>query len=209
MVIWSDGTKSEWQRSGYDLWGTSPLTFHFTKPIEAGSAHWDVATPTLMSGGRRNPSPEWALLRPAGHLPVVAVADLTGFTLSAGEVSTHSEKVRSALASTDFFSLLSRRDTESVLSEQSFPRSGRCDDAQCLVEMGKLLSATTMVGGTIGRVGGRYSMSLRLVDVETAKTDVQVDRDATCTDEALLDGIRSLAEELAVRYAEKTRQGTP
>lgn len=142
-----------------------------------------------------------SVLRPAGRPVTVAVADLTGLALGKDEVATLSEKVRTVLAKTKFFRLLSRNDMENVLAAQKFQRTGNCDETQCLAEMGRVLAVQKIIGGTIGRVGARFSLSLRLVDVETAQIDQQVDRDATCATEDLLDEIKALTVELALKYA--------
>jgi len=145
--------------------------------------------------------PDWAALRALiGEKEAVAVADLRGLALSTSQVQTLSLRVQSALSNTRLFDLLSKEDVESVLKAQKFERSGNCDETKCLSEMGKILKVEKIIGGTVGQVGAAFSLTLRFVDIETAKEEFSVTRDVECRPEQLLQEICSLANELAVKY---------
>lgn len=135
----------------------------------------------------------------------IAVADLIAYTLSKDEVKTLSDYLHSIIADTRYFRILSRTDMEEVLKTQAYSRSEACDESQCLVQMGMLLSVAKIVGGSIGRVGSTYSLSLRLVDVETGETQVTVTRQLRAEADQLLQLMEEAGRELARKYAE-TRQ---
>lgn len=131
----------------------------------------------------------------------LAVVDLIGYTLSPAEVSTLTQKVKTVLAKTDYFDLISTSDMQEILKAQDFQASGRCDETQCLVEMGKILAVEKIATGTIGIVGKKYSLSLRMVDIETARIEHEVDLDIECKVEDLLDVFRHLSLSLSLEYA--------
>ena len=53
-----------------------------------------------------------------------------------------------------------------LLEEQRFQITG-CVEQACAVEIGRLLGARKMVIGSVGKVGDTFTVSLRMVDVET------------------------------------------
>ncbi len=132
----------------------------------------------------------------------IAVADLIAYTLSANEVKTLSETLHAALTETRYFRILSRNDVAEVLKTQAYSRSEACDESQCLVQMGMLLSVGKIVGGSIGQVGRTYSLSLRLVDVETGESQITVTRKLRAEADDLLLLVEDAGRELAIKYAE-------
>lgn len=132
----------------------------------------------------------------------IAVANLTAYTLSAGEAKTLTEKLHSALVDTKYFRVLSRSDMKDVLEAQKFSRSDYCDDTQCLVEMGKLLPVTKIVGGSVGKVGTTFSLSLRLVNVNTGETEAAATRQLKEEPDQLLQLVEDAGRELALKYGE-------
>lgn len=135
----------------------------------------------------------------------VAVADLNAYALSSGEVKTLTEVLQSTLVSTDYFSVLSRSDMKDVLEAQAFQSSSACDETACLVEMGHILSVQKIIGGTLGRVGSTYSLSLRFVDVETGKTELSINDQWRGEADGLLTLVQDTVKVLAGEYAAKVK----
>ena len=131
----------------------------------------------------------------------IAVADLNAFTLSEGEAKTLTEKLHTTLVQTGYFNILSRSEMQSVLDEQKFQRSDYCDDSTCLVEMGKILAVQEIVGGSIGKIGRTYSLTIRLVNVETGQTEYSADRELKDEPDRLLDLVVEAGRDLARQYA--------
>ena len=75
----------------------------------------------------------------------------------------------SELMNTGKFRVMERSQMESILKEQGFAQSGACDGSECAIEMGKLLSVDQMVLGSIAKVGDIYTMTARLVSVQTGE----------------------------------------
>ncbi len=135
----------------------------------------------------------------------VAVADLTGI-LSDPELETLSERLRGNLAQTEYFKLVSKNDMSSIFEAQKFSRSTACGETSCLSEMGKILAVEKMIGGNIGKVGNRFSVSLRMVDVQTGTIDYQIDKGGEFRVEDLLDLIPIMGENLALKYGKSQKK---
>jgi len=59
---------------------------------------------------------------------------------------------------------------EQIIKEQGFQQSG-CSTDECMVEVGKLIGVEKIVGGSISKVGRTYSVSSRIVNVETGEIE--------------------------------------
>ena len=82
---------------------------------------------------------------------------------------------------------------ETILTEQDFQLTG-CTSDECLVEVGQLLGAQMMVGGSISKVGDMYTASARMVDVETSQVVMVADYDLEGKiNDMLTIGMRALA----------------
>jgi len=97
----------------------------------------------------------------------VAVADLTGKEVSQAHASIVSDFLRSELVRTGAFTVVERANMDKILAEAGFQMSG-CTEAECAVQMGKLLNVTRMVVGSVSKLIDTYYVTVNLVDVETA-----------------------------------------
>lgn len=124
-------------------------------------------------------------LLPAQSIPI-AVLDFDGFGISQTEAIALSNRLRNELFKLGTFEVVDRGMMESILAEQDFQMAG-CTSNECLVEVGQLLGARQMVGGSISKVGETFTVSARIVDVETGKVlrvsdyDLQGDLDLLLT----------------------------
>ena len=98
----------------------------------------------------------------------IAVIDFEARNISAGEVATLTDRFRDELTKTNQYIVVERGKMEEVLREQGFQQSG-CTSDECVVEVGQLIGVQQMVGGSIGKVSNVYSVSVRIIDVETGK----------------------------------------
>jgi len=96
----------------------------------------------------------------------IAVLDFDARNISAGEVATLTDRFRDELIKTNQFIVIERDKMEEVLKEQGFQQSG-CTSDECVVEVGQLIGVEQMVGGSIGKVGNVYSVSARMIDIES------------------------------------------
>jgi curli biogenesis system outer membrane secretion channel CsgG len=130
-----------------------------------------------------------------------AVLDFkAGEGLNKNEANTLTNKFRSALAKTKVYDVLERTEMETVLKEQDMSLTDLCDNAECAVQVGKLLVAKKMVVGEIGKIGPTYSLTVRIIDVSTGKVDVAENQTYKGAVEGLLDVFDVLAQKITGTY---------
>ncbi len=132
----------------------------------------------------------------AAPRPTVAIMDLQCQGLSAADAGIITDRLLSELGKAGTYDIVERTKRDEILKEQGFTMTGACDQTSCLIEAGKMLSASKMVGGSIGKFGEAWVVNLRLVDVTTGKIDKTVDRDFNGPQESLLLLMREAAGEL-------------
>ncbi len=108
-----------------------------------------------------------ANLLPAQNIPI-AVVEFEGNGISQTEAIALTDRLRNELFRLGAFEVVERGMMETILTEQDFQLTG-CTSNECLVEVGQLLGARQVVGGRISRVGAMFTVSARVVDVETGK----------------------------------------
>ncbi|MBF0431942.1 MAG: hypothetical protein HQK83_11720, partial [Fibrobacteria bacterium] len=64
--------------------------------------------------------------------------------------------------------------------EQKFQVSG-CTSNECLIEIGQLLGVTHIITGGIGKVGGIFTLNIRMIDISTGKIVHTDNVDCRCT----------------------------
>jgi hypothetical protein len=101
--------------------------------------------------------------------PLVLVFDLKTTHLSKDEMVVLIDYIASNLLNSGQYRVIDRRQREQALSEISFSNSGLSDE-ELRLKVGKFLSANYMLDGSIGVIGDRFLLNLKLVDVNTAET---------------------------------------
>jgi hypothetical protein len=96
--------------------------------------------------------------------------------LSQKEISLLTDKLLNSLVEYRIFEVVERSKRDEILREQGFQLTGACSDASCLVEVGQLLGAQKMIGGTIGQLGSMYVVELRMIDIKTGGIDLSFSR---------------------------------
>jgi hypothetical protein len=208
-VTWPDGVSSDWKylkspglhfiKPGYSQLGKESLSHQ--ELLEKKMISHNVSSSNIL----KKPLPEelkkYRPLFPVG----LAIADLTGI-LNPSELKTLTERLRGSLIQTGYFKIVSKNDMNLILEAQKFSRSSFCDEKSCLIEMGKILAVEKMIGGNVGKVGNRFSVSLRMVDVQTGTIDNQMDEGGEFRVEDLLDLIPSMGENLALKYGHSLKR---
>jgi hypothetical protein len=98
----------------------------------------------------------------------VAVIDLNGIGVSNSDAVALTNRLVSELFLTQRYTILEREKISEILSEQGFQKSG-CTSSECLVEMGRLLNVEQIISGSVGKIGGYYTIDLRRIAVETGQ----------------------------------------
>ena len=97
----------------------------------------------------------------------IAVIGFEARGIPANEVATLTDRFRNELVKTSKYIVTERGAMEDVLNELGFQQSG-CVSTECAVEIGKTLGAEQIIAGSIGKVGGVYSVSVRIIEVESS-----------------------------------------
>jgi TolB-like protein len=126
----------------------------------------------------------------------IAVVDFTGNNVSEGDCRALIDRLRAELFNTKHYKVIEREMMEEIIKEQGFQQSG-CSTEECMVQVGKLIGVEKIVGGSISKVGRTYSVSSRIVSVETGKILKGATYDYKGEiDELLTTGMRMVAYEL-------------
>ncbi len=96
----------------------------------------------------------------------IAILNLEPIGISEKESASLTDRLRSELMSTGSFMILERSRMGEILQEQGFQMLG-CSTDECVVEAGKLLNVSQICAGSVGKVGALFTVSIRLIDVQT------------------------------------------
>ena len=107
---------------------------------------------------------------PPETLTNIAVVDFNGNNISNGDVRALTDRLRVELFKTKYFKVIEREMMEEVLKEQGFQQTG-CTTDECMVQIGRLIGVQKIIGGSISKVGNIYSVSSRIVNVETGEIE--------------------------------------
>lgn len=98
----------------------------------------------------------------------IAVLELSPKGLSETEASILSDRLRAELFKQGGFKVIEREMMDQILQEQGFQQTG-CTTDECIVQVGRLIGVEQMVGGSVSKFGNMYSISTRIVGVETGE----------------------------------------
>lgn len=139
----------------------------------------------------------------------IAVLDFEGFGISRIESLALTNRLRNELFRLGTFNVVERGMMESILAEQDFQLTG-CTTDECLVEVGRLIGAQQMIGGSISKVGGTFTVSARRVDVASGIIIGVSDYDLQgSVDDLLMRGMRVVALRLAGLEGEEVITARP
>ena len=130
----------------------------------------------------------------------IAVFDFIGNDINSNTARTLSDRLRIELVKYNFINVLERSRIDAILEEQAIQMSGCVDE--CLVEVGKLLGATSIITGSIGKVGDYYTINARKINASTGKLENAFGYDSKLGIESLLvNGMNEVAYQIV--YGEK------
>ena len=138
------------------------------------------------------------LVSQASSQTIIAVIDFEGKGVSETEASALTDRLRDELFKIGGFRLIERQQMEEILEEQGFQQTG-CVAAECAVEVGKMIGAEQTVVGSISKVGNVFSVSARIVSVETGEIVQLTTYDYEGDIGGLLKtGMKEVADQLAI-----------
>ena len=125
----------------------------------------------------------------------IAVFDFISNDINNNTARTPSDRLRIELVKYNFINVLERNRIDAILEEQAIQMSGCVDE--CLVEVGKLLGATSIITGSIGKVGDYYTINARKINATTGKLENAFGYDSKLGIESLLvNGMNEVAYQI-------------
>jgi len=118
-------------------------------------------------------------------LPSTAVMDFEGRNVSKPDAAALADRFRFELLKTNKFIVMEREQMYMILQEQAFQQTG-CVDQSCAVQAGQLIAVKKIVTGTVAKLGGIYTVNVKLIDVATGKVDINLSEDCDCPIEKVL-----------------------
>ncbi|MFC1539088.1 hypothetical protein ACFL6H_06680 [Candidatus Latescibacterota bacterium] len=147
----------------------------------------------------------------------IAVLDLNPQGISQSEADYLSEYMRGQITrlvnSAEYkeragidYTVVERSQMDKIFEQFEIQNTG-CTDLSCAVEFGKMLSVERIVIGSIGLIGQTYSISTRIVDVESSRTITVADYSYQgAIDELLKTAVPNIVEELMYGQKKKSRK---
>lgn len=128
--------------------------------------------------------------------PTIAVLDLEINNIAMGDMKQIVSLISSYLFQSNQYAVINVAKRDRILEEIKFSLSD-CADESCQIEIGKILSAEFLVVGSVGKVGSKYILSLRSIDVSTSKT-INTSDGVFPNMDALIEGLEPLVHRLSV-----------
>jgi len=124
----------------------------------------------------------------------LAIHDFEGKGVSEIEASALTDRLRTEISNMGQVSIVERAEMEEILKEQGYQQTG-CFTSECMVEVGKLIGAEKIVSGSISKVGNTFSVSARLINIETGEVENSITYDLSgVIDELLISGMRNVSQ---------------
>jgi len=134
------------------------------------------------------------------------------------EAEVLSEKLRSHLTQTfssaeyqqmegkDQYEVVERENMDRIFEEFDIQNTG-CVSDSCMIEFGKMLQADRILLGTVGKIGSTYSVSARILDIESSKTIATADKQGQVSiDDVMNTMIVEVGNELLLGKQKKSRK---
>ena len=138
----------------------------------------------------------------------LAVSDLEPRGPSSDEALIISDRLREEILLTGSFRVMERGMMQNILKEQGLQQTGACSNSECQVQVGRLLGVDRLVVGTVGKLGSLYTLSIRLLNVETGEIMLSVSQDQKGGIEDLLGGpLKRIAAQLSEAVKAKSAVG--
>ncbi len=107
--------------------------------------------------------------------PVISILDFELSNVAKSDAQVIMNYLSAYLVNSGKFRVIDRSQRDIILSEFEFSLSG-CTDISCQVEVGKMLAADELLVGSIGEIGDRFLLTLKIIDVESSETVKNISR---------------------------------
>ena len=125
----------------------------------------------------------------------IAIFDFKGNGVSDEIVYTLTDRLRSEIMNFKKITVVERKRLDAVMQEQKIQMSGCVDE--CLIELGKLLGSSSIIVGSIGKVGSYYTINARKINATTSEVESAISFDSKNNiDRLLVEGIKEVSHQL-------------
>jgi len=100
----------------------------------------------------------------------VAVLELDPNGVTESEAKALSDRLRIEIFNAGVYEVMERDKMNRILDEMEFQLKD-CTTDECAIEVGRLIGVRKIIAGSISKVGEFYTVSARLIDVETSKIE--------------------------------------
>lgn len=100
----------------------------------------------------------------------VAVLKLDANGVTDSEARALSDRLRIEIFNAGVYEVMEREKMNRILDEMEFQLND-CTTDECAIEVGRLIGVKKIIAGSISKVGEYYTVSARLIDVETSKIE--------------------------------------
>lgn len=109
---------------------------------------------------------------------------------------------------TNKFTVVDRINMDEILKEQKFQLSG-CTKTDCAVEVGKILNVKYMVMGSIKKFEKKYTVNIRVVDIESSEI-ILADMDKCNSESEIVATLKTVVENISINkvFSENMKQNT-
>jgi len=137
--------------------------------------------------------------------PKIAVMDLDAKgEISKADAEAVSDFLRTDLVNTKKFTVVERSRINDLLKEQELSLTG-LTEVEKATKIGKFLNCKYILVGSLSKLGNKYFLNVRIVDVETSEIKL-AKRESTTSIEAMSDISKSIAYQLAgLKYVKKEK----
>jgi len=131
----------------------------------------DTSAVTDSSGQVKNDTTSAETIQiPIDTKTAVAVLELDPNGVSDSEARALSDRLRIEIFNAGVFEVMEREKMNRILDEMQFHLND-CTSDECAIEIGRLIGVKNIIAGSISKVGEFFTVSARLIDVETSKIE--------------------------------------
>ena len=98
--------------------------------------------------------------------PGLAILELDNNGVTKSEALALTDRLRLELFRHNKYNIMERQKMNEILNEMKFQLAD-CTSDECAVEIGRLIGVQKMVAGSVSKVGEYYTVSARIIDIET------------------------------------------
>ena len=127
----------------------------------------------------------------------IAIFDFTGNGVSNEIVNTLTDRLRSEIMKFEKINIVERKRLDAVMQEQKIQMSGCVDE--CLIKLGKLVGSSSIIVGSIGKVGSYYTINARKINATTSEVESAISFDSKYNiDRLLVEGMKEVSYQLII-----------